>query len=76
MIVGMKTLQEFLGTIGDTEAARLLGMKPRSVAAYRRGERRPNPARAAHIIAVAATHPAGPVDYAGIYAPRPEDTYE
>jgi transcriptional regulator with XRE-family HTH domain len=70
MLVGMKTLKEFIAAIGDTKTARLLGMKPRTVAAYRRGERRPKPADAARIVKIAATHPAGPVDYAGIYAPK------
>jgi hypothetical protein len=38
----MNTLIEVIKTIGDEEAATRWGLTPRSVAAYRRGERWPN----------------------------------
>jgi len=68
----MKTLKEFLTDLGDAEAAELIGgVTRRTVAAWRRGERRPRTAKAARIVEVAKSHPTGPVSYAGIYQPLP-----
>lgn len=44
-----ETLQDHLYRIGDVAASRLLGVKIRAVAAWRRGERLPRPKQAQRI---------------------------
>ncbi len=63
----MATLKDFLTKVGDNQAADLIGVTPRAVAAWRRGERFPRPAQAERIVRIAEKHPAGPVNYSGIY---------
>lgn len=63
----MKTLPRFIDEIGDERAAELFGVKVRTVAGWRRGERIPRPKRALQIIAATNRHPAGPVGWDGIY---------
>ena len=63
----MKTLPQFIYEVGDEPAADLFGVKVRTVAGWRRGERRPRPQRARKIIAATARHPSGPVGWDGIY---------
>jgi len=67
ILLAMTTLKDFLTNVGDDAAAALIGVTPRAVAAWRRGERFPRPVQADRIVRIAKNHPAGPVDYAGIY---------
>lgn len=66
-MIPMMTLKEFLKEMGDEAASDLLDVPPRTVAAWRRGERLPRPIQAARIVLASK----GVVDYAGIYAPAP-----
>lgn len=60
------TLPQFIEEIGEPEAARIGGVKLRTIQAYRRGERAPRPEVAERFVAT------GKVDWAGIYAPKTE----
>jgi DNA-binding transcriptional regulator YdaS (Cro superfamily) len=60
-------LKTYLKQMGDSEAARLFGVKPRTILSWRRGERRPRPSQAARIVEVTQ----GEVSYEGIYAALP-----
>jgi len=64
MITPMMNLRDFLKEIGDDTAAKLIGVKPRTIGAWRRGERFPRPAQAERILRASN----GRVDYAGIYS--------
>ena len=55
------TLPEYIKSIGDAKAARLFGVKVRTVGAWRRLERRPRKEHAAVIVKKS------PVTYADIY---------
>ena len=57
------TLSEYIDTLGDSVAASLFKVKPRTVASWRRGERRPSIPQAKIILT--KTH--GKVDFFGIY---------
>ena len=63
-------LSEFIQTIGDAEAAKLFGVKPRTIGSWRRHERLPRSRRAKAIVDATRHHPAGSVDFDGIYQPR------
>ena len=60
-------LKTYLKHVGDNEAARLFGVKPRTILSWRLGERRPRPTHAARIVKVTQ----GEVSYEGIYAALP-----
>ena len=64
MIAPMMNLRDFLKEIGDDTAAKLIGVKPRTISAWRRGERFPRPEQAARILRASN----GRVDYEGIYS--------
>lgn len=57
------TLSEYIKTHGDEACALAWGVKPRTTASWRRGERMPRPDQAHRIVQTTA----GQVDYAGIY---------
>ena len=57
-------LRDFLKEIGDNTAAKLIGVKPRTIASWRRGERFPRPDQVARILRASK----GRVDYKGIYS--------
>lgn len=59
-------LVEFLTTIGDAEAARLFGVKVRTVQSWRLRDRIPRPQQAAIIVSKS------PVTYEGIYGSSSE----
>lgn len=44
------TLKDFIESLGPNEAARLFGVKRRTVDSWRRGERAPRPAKAKEIV--------------------------
>jgi DNA-binding transcriptional regulator YiaG len=45
--------QRYLTAVGDVEAARVLGVKRRTVRSWRYGDRRPRPAQAREIVKLA-----------------------
>ena len=59
-------LKSFIEQIGDEQAAILFGVKPRTTASWRRGERLPRPAQAARIV----RQTGGKVSFEEIYAAR------
>lgn len=61
MICAMR-LSDYIKRVGDARAARLFGVKVRTAAAWRRGERMPRKEHAAVIVRKS------PVTYAGIYS--------
>jgi DNA-binding transcriptional regulator YdaS (Cro superfamily) len=61
-------LNKYIEAIGDAAAAELFGVKERTAASWRRGERRPRPEQAAVIVEASR----GKVSYAEIYAPDAE----
>jgi len=63
MDLHLPSLAEYILRIGDEAAAELFGVKPRTVAAWRRGERIPRPAQAKRIVAAAR----GELSYESIY---------
>lgn len=56
-------LPDYIKLIGDAKAASLWGVKERTVASWRRGERVPRREQAAKIVT------SSPVSYADIYGP-------
>ncbi len=60
-------LKTYLKQVGDSEAARLFGVKPRTILSWRLGERHPRPLHAARIVEITQ----GKVSYEGIYAALP-----
>ena len=60
------TLSEYIKHKGDAEAARILGIKIRTAASWRRGERMPRPEQARRIVSLTG----GEVSLADIYAER------
>ena len=63
------TLAEYIKQFGDLDAAKLFGVKERTAASWRRGERRPRPEVAASIVAATG----GEVTLDGIYGPHDLD---
>lgn len=62
------TLPEFIREIGDGPAAKLFGVKVRTVQSWRRREAYPYPRNAHQVVEACA----GKVDYEGIYGPDPQ----
>lgn len=60
MIRAMK-LSDYIKRVGDAKAARIFGVKERTAASWRRGERMPRKEHASVIVKKS------PVTYAGIY---------
>ena len=60
-------LKEFIAAIGDDQAAQLFGVSIRTTQSWRLGDRLPRPTQANTIVTKTATHPKGPVTFAGIY---------
>lgn len=63
--VDMK-LDQFIEEIGDEAAAKLFDVKPRTVASWRRGERKPRPDKAIEIVKTLR----GKIPLEGIYPKR------
>lgn len=61
------SLQDYIATKGDVECAAAWGFKPRSVAAWRRGERTPD-VESARVILL---HASGELSWESIYGPAP-----
>lgn len=70
---GAMKLSEFIQAIGDAEAAKLFGVKHRTIGSWRRHERLPRSSRAAVIVEATRHHPAGSVDFYGIYNRENDD---
>lgn len=69
----MATLSEFIADIGDERAAVLFGVKPRTAAAWRRGERTPRADQARIIV----SRSDGRVSFEAIFAgPSPDAAHE
>ena len=59
-------LNAYIETIGDAAAAELFGVKERTAASWRRGERLPRPEQAERIVSASR----GRVTYSEIYSPQ------